>query len=42
MFPFGIWFANASTLYVGDEGDGVAVDAPTSTKAGLQKWSLVN
>jgi len=21
-FPFGIWFANATTLYVADEGDG--------------------
>ena len=42
IYPFGIWFANATTLYVGDEGDGVAADAATSTKAGLQKWSLVN
>jgi len=42
VFPFGIWFANATTLYVGDEGDGVVADAATSTKAGLQKWSLVN
>jgi uncharacterized protein (TIGR03437 family) len=42
IFPFGIWFANATTLYVGDEGDGVVADAATSTKAGLQKWSLVN
>jgi uncharacterized protein (TIGR03437 family) len=41
-YPFGIWFANATTLYVGDEGDGVAADAATSTKAGLQKWSLVS
>jgi hypothetical protein len=40
--PFGIWFANATTLYVADEGDGVADDAATSTTAGLQKWSLVN
>ena len=24
-FPFGIWFANASTLYVCDEGDGTLV-----------------
>jgi hypothetical protein len=40
--PFGIWFANATTLYVADEGDGVAADAATSTTAGLQKWSLVN
>jgi len=42
IYPFGIWFANANTLYVGDEGDGVAADAATSTKAGLQKWSLVS
>ena len=41
-YPFGIWFANATTLYVADEGDGVAADAATSTTAGLQKWSLVN
>jgi hypothetical protein len=40
--PFGIWFANATTLYVADEGDGVAADAATSTTAGLEKWSLVN
>ncbi|HEX5272478.1 MAG TPA: PEP-CTERM sorting domain-containing protein [Gemmataceae bacterium] len=38
MFPFGIWFANATTLYVGDEGDGTTTDR----NAGLQKWSLVN
>jgi uncharacterized protein (TIGR03437 family) len=41
-FPFGIWFANANTLYVADEGDGAAADAASSTQAGLQKWSLVN
>lgn len=41
-YPFGIWFANATTLYVADEGDGVIADAATSTTAGLQKWSLVN
>jgi hypothetical protein len=44
-FPFGIWFANATTLYVADEGNGdntyangsytVAATQPT---AGLQKW----
>jgi uncharacterized protein (TIGR03437 family) len=38
IYPFGIWFAGANTLYVADEGDGVAADAATSTKAGLQKW----
>ena len=40
--PFGIFFANANTLYVADEGTGVAADAATSIAAGLQKWSLVN
>jgi hypothetical protein len=37
-FPFGLWFANATTLYVADEGDGVLADAPGETTAGLQKW----
>jgi hypothetical protein len=47
-FPFGLWFANATTLYVSDEGDGVAtynVTTNTFTDAagpvntgGLQKW----
>lgn len=37
-YPFGIWFANATTLYVADEGDGTFADAGTSTTAGLQKW----
>lgn len=50
-FPFGIWFANANTLYVCDEGDGTLVtpavngnvaDAATLATAGLQKWTLVN
>jgi hypothetical protein len=36
--PFGIWFANATTLYVADEGDGVVGDAASSSFAGLQKW----
>jgi len=40
--PFGIWFANATTLYVADEGDGTGADAATSKYAGLEKWSLVN
>jgi hypothetical protein len=40
--PFGIFFANAKTLYVADEGDGVAADAATSPNAGLQKWVLDN
>jgi len=42
LYPFGIWFANATTLYVADEGDGVAADAAGSATAGLQKWLLVN
>jgi len=40
--PFGLWFANADTLYVADEGDGVLADAGNRTvdpDAGLQKWS---
>ena len=50
-FPFGIWFANGTTLYVCDEGDGTLVspavngnvaDAQTLATAGLQKWSLVD
>jgi hypothetical protein len=42
--PFGIWFANADTLYVDDEGDGYAggadlyTHAAAQTAAGLQKW----
>lgn len=41
--PFGLFFANATTLYVADEGiagqgaNGTALPA----QAGLQKWSLV-
>jgi hypothetical protein len=50
-FPFGMWFADANTLYVCDEGDGTLVtpavngnvaDAQSQATAGLQKWSLVN
>lgn len=46
-FPFGIWFANAKTLYVADEGNGTnKFDIPSGnyttaagqTTAGLQKW----
>jgi hypothetical protein len=42
--PFGIWFADASTLYVGDEGDGVrlGVAGKVTKFAGLQQWKLVN
>jgi len=51
-YPFGIWFANANTLYVCDEGDLVytpnqvingqvnVADAGTLATAGLQKWVL--
>ena len=41
-FPFGLYFANATTLYVSDEGDGTTPGAATSTNAGLQKWILTN
>jgi hypothetical protein len=43
-FPFGVWFANANTLYVTDEGDGYAggndlySHAQAQPNAGLQKW----
>jgi len=46
-FPFGIWFANANTLYVADEGNGdntfstatgTYTNAAAQTTAGLQKW----
>jgi hypothetical protein len=46
-FPFGIWFANANTLYVADEGNGENAysttkneynEAAAQTGAGLQKW----
>ncbi len=42
-FPFGLWFANADTLYVADEGDGsggatLYTHAAAQTTAGLQKW----
>jgi uncharacterized protein (TIGR03437 family) len=41
-FPFGLFFANATTLYVADEGDGTPADATGSKTAGLQKWVLNN
>jgi len=53
-FPFGLWFADATTLYVCDEGDGMLVtgqtingrtnlaDASTLATAGVQKWRLIN
>jgi hypothetical protein len=47
-YPFGLWFANATTLYVADEGDGVDTYSATSNTytdaassvntGGLQKW----
>jgi hypothetical protein len=46
-YPFGIWFANPTTLYVADEGAGdntyssttnTYTAAAASTTAGLQKW----
>jgi hypothetical protein len=47
-YPFGLWFANATTLYVADEGDGVNTFSATSNTytdaassvntGGLQKW----
>ena len=43
--PFGLWFANSTTLYVADEGSGAATDfgaSPTTQAGGLQKYSLVN
>jgi hypothetical protein len=47
-YPFGIWFANATTLYVADEGNGATgktaagfytpATAAQNPTAGLQKW----
>jgi hypothetical protein len=46
-FPFGVWFADADTLYVADEGNGTNTYDPATntytaaaaqTTAGLQKW----
>jgi hypothetical protein len=36
--PFAVFFANATTMYVTDEGSGNATD--TASHAGLEKWSL--
>ena len=53
-YPFGIWFANSTTLYVCDEGDLAytpnqvingqvnVADSGTLTSAGLQKWVLTD
>jgi hypothetical protein len=47
MFPFGMFFANATTLYVADEGNddttfanGIFTNTATQTTTGLQKWVL--
>ncbi len=49
--PFGLWFANPTTLYVADEGTPLTTtgakvvplsDAAKDVNAGLEKWSLVN
>ncbi|WP_445144093.1 hypothetical protein [Dyella sp. Tek66A03] len=43
-YPFALWFADANTLYVADEGDGYTggadlyTHATAQTTAGLQKW----
>lgn len=37
--PFAVFFANAATMYVSDEGSGNSTDV--SSHAGLEKWSLV-
>ncbi len=48
LYPFGMWFANPTTLYVADEGAGdnaysttasTYTAAAASTTAGLQKWT---
>ncbi len=38
--PFAVFFADAETMYVTDEGTGSSIDA--TQHAGLEKWSLVN
>ena len=42
VHPFGLFFANATTLYVADEGTGLIADFANSNNnaAGLQKWVL--
>jgi hypothetical protein len=42
--PFGLFFADANTLYVADEGDGVrlGVTGKVTTFAGLAQYKLVN
>jgi hypothetical protein len=38
--PFAVFFGNATTMYVSDEGSGNATDV--ASHAGLEKWSLVS
>lgn len=42
--PFGLWFANATTLFVADEGDGALEGAAgkVTSFAGLQEWTFAN
>ncbi|HVB09969.1 MAG TPA: hypothetical protein VNM16_06340 [Bacillota bacterium] len=47
LYPFGLWFANSTTLYIADEGSGdntyaggTYTSAAAQTTAGLQKWVL--
>ncbi len=50
FYPFGLWFANSTTLYVGDEGAPISgeksasdlLPAANDANAGLEKWSLIN
>jgi hypothetical protein len=51
MFPFGVWFASPTVLYVADEGNGkntystatkMYTAAAAQKTAGLQKWILSN
>jgi hypothetical protein len=49
LFPFGMWFANADTVYVCDEGDGI-LETPSAAgnvagpealaDGGVQKWQF--
>ncbi len=40
--PFGLFFANSTTLYVADEGTGGVADVGPGSHAGLEKWSFIN
>jgi hypothetical protein len=39
FFPFDVWFADANTLYVSDEGDGYAGGSDLYTHAGAQPFA---